>query len=356
MYLGTENPFAGMMRFDSKHLPQALQRVLETLQGRADANETALFARQLEYVFTQTYDILYPDLKARKLIPVNTQVPAGADSFTYAQFDKIGVAKIVHNYSQDFPNADVVGKQFKQAIVSLGDSYQYTIQDMRAAALAGQPLESRKAEAARYAMEVLLEKLAVSGDTGTGLLGLSNAPSIQAITKVSQNNAGTTASTWKTLITDALAKGNITAVAQEIQKDVNAMQRAIFDNTKGVHMPDTLVLPTDAYSVLATTPRAPGFTDDSLLDYILEVSPWLNQIDYWSRLDTAGALVNGVHGRMMMYQKDPQVLSLIVSQDFEQFAPQARGMSMIIPCHMRTGAVEVRYPLAVAFMDGVGGT
>jgi hypothetical protein len=116
-----------------------------------------------------------------------------------------------------------------------------------------------------------------------------------------------------------------------------------------------LVLPSSCYVALATTPRAPGFTDDSLLDYVLEVSPWLKSIEYWPFLDTAGASVNSVTGRIMCYQKDPQVLGLIISQEFEQFAPQPRNMSFIVPCHMRTGAVEVRYPIAVAYMDGCGG-
>lgn len=357
MYFGLENPFANLMKFDSKDMPRAVGRILEQLQGRSDANETALFARQLEYIYSQTYDILYQDLKARKLIPVDTRVPTGADSFTYSQFDKLGEAREVHNYAQDFPNADITGKQFKQSIVSLGASYQYSIQDMRAAAMAGLPLEARKAEAARYAMEIKLERMAAFGSASTGMVGLTNAPSIQAVTKVSLNNAGTNATTWAGLLADALSKGDITKAAQEIMKDVNALQRAIFDNTKGIHLPDTMVLTTDEYSVLATTPRAPGFTDDSLLDYVLEMSPWLSTIEYWPRLDGAAASSsNSVYGQIMMYQKDPKVLSLIISQEFEQFAPQPRNMSFVVPCHMRTGAVEVRYPKAVAYMLGCGGS
>jgi hypothetical protein len=358
MYMGTENPFAGLGRFDSKDMPSAVRNCLMQMQGRADANETAMFARQLEYIYTQTYDILRPELKARKLIPVDTRVPSGADSFTYSQFDKMGEAKIVHNYAQDFPNAEIVGKQFKQAIVSLGDSYQYTIQDMRAAAMAGLPLEARKAEAARFVMELKLENLASQGDTtgATNLYGLANAPGIQQFTKVSQNNAGSTAVTWNSLISDALAKGNLTAATQEIMKDINGMSAQIFTNTKGVHKGDTLVLTTPTYAVLATTQRAPGFTDDTLLDYVLETSPWLKSIEYWPYLDTAASLAptpgTANHGLVMMYQRDPQVLGLIVSQDFEQFAPQARNMSLIVPCHMRTGAVEVRYPKAVTCMTG----
>lgn len=356
MYFGKDNPFVGMLKFDSRSLPRATQRILETIQGRSDANETALFARQLEYVYTQTYDIEYPELKARMLVPVDTRVPSGADSFTYSQFNKQGRATIVHNYAEDFAGADIIGKQFKQAIVSLGDSYQYTIQDMRAAAMAGLPLEARKAEAARFAIEQKLESLTAFGDANTGLVGVTNAAGINVVSKVSLNNAGTTASTWAQLITDALAKGNITAASQEIVKDVLAMWRQIHNATKGTHAGDTLVLTTDTWSVLASTPRAPGFTNDTILDYIKQVVPGLKNIEFWPRLDGAApAAVNSVFGRVLLYEKNPRVLSLIISQEFEQFAPQPRNMAFIVPCHMRTGAVEVRYPLAVSVMDGLGG-
>jgi len=358
MYFGLDNPMAGFMKFDSKDLPGAIGRILETIQGRQDAQETAIFARQLEYIYTQTYDILYPDLKARTLIPVDTRVPTGADSFTYTQFDKLGEAKIVHNYSQDFPDASIVGKQFKQGIVSLGDSYQYTIQDMRAAAMAGLPLEARKAATARWVMEKKLELLAAQGDSATNLYGLANAPNIQQTTKVSQNNAGSTSATWASLISDALGKGNITAVAQEIAKDVLQMGKDIFTNTKGVHYGDTLVLSTPMYGVLASTPMAPQFGQSvTLLDYLLELDPWLKTVEFWPYLDTVANLAptpgTSGHGLAMRYQKDPTVLALIISQEFEQFAPQPRNMSFIVPCHMRTGAVEVRYPKAVTCMTGL---
>lgn len=354
MFVSVENPYLHTPKFDSGCLPTVVSRGLEAMVGRADAQETALFARQIEYIYTQTYDIKYPDLKARSLIPVDTRVPSGADTFTYTQYDKIGQAGIVHSYAEDFPNAEVKGKQFRQGAFSLGASYQYSIQDMRAAAMAGVPLEAKKAEAARYAIEKKLEKLAATGDAGTGMTGLANAPNLTGTTKVSQNNAGSTSATWASLISDALAKGNMTAAAQEILKDFSAMSQQVHNQSDGVFEADTVVVPTKSYSLLATTYVAPQFGNPtSLLKFILEASPWLKEIEFWPYLDTAASLqggTSGAHGLVMAYKKDPAVLSLIIPQEFEQFAPQPRNMSFIVPCHMRTGAVTVRYPIGVTFM------
>ena len=66
------------------------------------------------------------------------------------------------------------------------------------------------------------------------------------------------------------------------------MANTIFTQTLGVHKPTTLALPTAAFAVLATTPRAPGFTNDTILDFILESSPWLEEITDWPYLNTIG--------------------------------------------------------------------
>ena len=75
----------------------------------------------------------------------------------------------------------------------------------------------------------------------------------------------------------------------------------------------------------------------------------LKDCDFWNELNKAGA---SSLGRIMAYERTPEVLSLVISQEFEQFAPQTKNLAFMVPCHMRTGAVQVRYPKAVAYMDG----
>lgn len=347
-----ERPYGSGERFDLSDF--ITPHVLTGMTGRRfDANDTAIFLRQLTYIYSQTYDIKYPDLKARQFIPVDNRVGPGAESFVWRQFDKKGTAKIVHNYADDFPNAEVLGKEFQGRVVSLGASYQYTLQDLRAASMAGLPLETRKAETARRVMETAVESLAAYGINNTQfgqdlnptdqtsdtikMYGLTNSPNIQSSTTTNNWTSG--------------------ATVQQILFDVNQLQNLIFKNSKGVHLPDTLLLPTDVYGYLATTPRSPTFTDDTMLQYILKQSPWLKSIDYWVPLDTAGKKQDGttVGGRVMCYQRDPEILSLVIPQEFEQLPPQMIGMAFKVPCHMRFGGVTVRYPKAVAYLDGCAG-
>ena len=96
----------------------------------------------------------------------------GAETVTYYSYDKVGLAKIISNYATDLPRADVKGKPTTAIIKSLGASYGYSIQEMRASAMAGKSLDTRKAESARYQIDYLNNKIAWNGDEETGLRGV----------------------------------------------------------------------------------------------------------------------------------------------------------------------------------------
>ena len=116
-----------------------------------DADESIFFERELEALKSRTYDLKYPELKARSLIPVSFEAGPGAESISYEQYSQVGMAKLIANYADDLPRADVEAKKFNSPVKSLGASYGWNVQEVRAAAMAGKPLTSRKAAAAKRA-------------------------------------------------------------------------------------------------------------------------------------------------------------------------------------------------------------
>ena len=99
---------------------------------RFDSAEDAsvFFARELDYVKSQSYDVEYPELTALSLFPMSSEVDPGAETVTYYSYDKVGLAKIISNYATDLPRADVKGKPTTAIIKSLGASYGYSIQEI----------------------------------------------------------------------------------------------------------------------------------------------------------------------------------------------------------------------------------
>jgi hypothetical protein len=301
----------------------------ELTRLRFDANETSILSDQLRYVKAKTYDIEYAALKARQFIPVSNEIPEGAETMEWREWDTVGAAKLISNYADDLPLVDAFSKPNQSRIQSLGDGYQYSIQDLRRAAMAGERIDARRARAARDAVELKIDQIAASGAEEAGLYGFLNHPNVPLVSP--------TTGTWSG------------ASPTQIRADISKLARSIVSVTKERHQPDTLLLPTDTYGLLSDTPLASD-NQTSVLNSILQNSPWIKNIDMWEKLETAG--VGGTR-RIVAYKRDPDVLTLEIPKEFEQLPPQARNLAFIIPCHARIGGVVIYRPLAIAYMDGV---
>lgn len=314
---------------------------------RLDANETAAFARELEFIFAEVYRREFPDLVGRSLIPAKTGVPSGAESHTYTEVVEYGKAGIIHNYAKNFPSTEVQGFQNAQVIRSLGDSYNYSIQDLRAAALTKIHMPTEKADNARTALEQLLDSLILSGDSTTGLVGLNSASLVANFNSVTKGTQ-TTGTHWQT------------ASAKEILADVLALFQSIPNATLNKHNANTLVLDGASYNLVAFsmvqaidgTGAAVGFSGQTILQFLMANVPGLTSVIPWFRLNAAGA---SGHSRIFAMDRNPSVIYQVIPQDFEQMPPQPVNMSFLVNCHMRWGGVVSPYPKAIAYMDGTGG-
>jgi hypothetical protein len=299
-----------------------------------DSAETMFFARELESLKAQTYDVIRAPLKAFELIPVSTDAGAGAESIVYEQYDETGIAKIIANYADDLPRADVKGKEFVARVKSVGDSYGYSLQEVRAARFAGKPLEQRKANAAARAQREVWNRIAFFGDAANGLPGwLSNAnvPNAPVVA-----GAATTL-TWAT------------KTAAEILKDLNDAVNGVVDLTNGVEQPDTIVMPIAQYTRIASTPAGTG-TDTTILQYFLTNSPFIKNVEWANELK--GAFTGATDG-FIVYTRSPDKMTLEMPQMFEQLPVQERGLEYVVPCHSRIAGTLIYYPLGQRFAYGI---
>jgi len=301
---------------------------------KLDAGETVFFARELEFIKSKSYDVKYAELKARSLLPISYEAGPGAESITYSQYDHLGLAKLISNYANDLPRADVKGKQFTAPVRSLGASYGYNLQEIRAAKMVGKPLEQRRANAAKRAVLQLENTIAMFGDAEHGLGGFLSNPNI---TVVSVPNGVSGTSYWATKTPD------------EILKDLNTVANTPFNITKGVEMADTMLLPLNQYTQIASTARSAN-SDTTILEYFLKNNPFIKSVDWLNELKGVGVAGSD---SMLAYRRDPDALTLEIPQDFEQLPVQEEGLEFTIPCHSRLGGVLIYYPLSIARGDGI---
>jgi len=302
---------------------------------RLDATESAFLNKQLEHVRSKTYDKRYPQLKARRFVPVDSSVDSGADTVTYYQYSHFGTAKLIASYADDLPQAEVEAKKFTTNVYSLGNSYSYDIMDIRRSMKAGIGLPQLKANAARRAFEVKVDEILATGDSVAGLYGLLNQPN--ALTYTVPNDGTGTSTLWSTKTPD------------QIVRDMHGIAHWIVTSTKEVEQPNTLLLPLEQYNLAATTRMGDG-SNDTILTHFLNTSQYITEVASWDKLDGAGS---GPSDRMVAYYKDPDYVQGIIPQEFEQFPPQEINLEYRVPCHGRIGGVVMPYPHSMAYGDGI---
>jgi hypothetical protein len=337
------------------NIPAFTESFLRGNGSRADANETAVFGRALEHVLAEPFNVEYIQTKARQLFTFNTQVGNGAQTVTYNQYDRTGRAKLSHTMSDDVPVVEISGKQASNFFKSIEMAYGYSIQEWREAQMAGLPLDAMKASAVRIAVENEIERIACTGDTLHNLTGIASATSLN----VPLYTQGTTAGLSGTVTSGKVwlaGGGSSVASPSDVIADLNLFAKGMFDSTVGLFTMDRLVLPTKLFSYMNSTPGTQAaFNDSTIMKQFLATTPWIKIIDYWDSLSTAGA--DGKGRILGTSSRNPRAYEFMMSQDFESFPPTiVGGTKFMINCHARVGGFQIRAPLALAYMDGCGGT
>ena len=345
------NPAMPSTSFDQKdyevlRASQIPATLTETPAMRFDSAEDAsvFFARELDFIKAQTYDVLYPEFSALSLFPVSSEVDIGAETITFYSYDKTGIAKIIHNYATDLPRADAKGQPTTVPVKSIGASYGYSIQEMRASRMAGKSLDVRKGDAARYVIERELNRIAWSGDDESGLIGVLSTANDIPIFTLPTNAAGTS-----TRFVDK--------TPMECLTDINAIVAYTANLTKSVEQPDTLALPTDAFLYLANTPMIINIGTgavSTILKWILDNSPRLKEIVEAPELN-ADSYVTPYPGQgvAFMFKKDIMKFSIENPLPFYQHPIQPTGLEFQIPCEARTAGAVIYYPLSMLIIPGV---
>ena len=302
---------------------------------RLDSNESVFFNRELAYVKAKSYDAKYAELKGLSLIPISTEAGAGVNEIIFHQYRGVGFAKVIADYAKDFPRVDIYGEEKAVKVKGIGDSYGYSIKEIRASQRTGKNLDQRRAITARRAHDEMMNRMALKSNTADGTFGLLDFP---GITEVTLQADGTNSSkTWASKTPD------------QIVRDINDLVSAVMEPTSAREVPDTLLLPIAQYNDIATR-RIGEAGEKTLMRYILDNSPYIKKIDWLSELKNFGA---GGTNRALVGRFDEEHLTLEIPQPFEQFEAQQEGMEFTIPCHSECAGTIIYYPLAFAYADGI---
>ena len=293
-------------RFDMYR--RAVEAILQHDEERRDANETAVFARQLEDIDTELHRVVYPELRGEQIVPVRTAIHEGAEEHTYRVLDGVGVSRVIASYTEDLPRVDVQGREVTTKLFGHGASYGWSIQDMRRSRMSGLPLDNERAMLARETIARKNDEIIAKGESSISVTGFYNNSGVSLVSP--------TTGTW------------LTATADQIVDDLLKLERAIIVDSNAVESPDTVVLSPSQFA-LANTKRLSN-TETTALEFFLRKSQGVKNAEVWARGEAANAGGNGP--RVAMGRKDPKVLQALLPLPFYQMAPEQRGPGFVINC------------------------
>ena len=313
--------------------------LVQTKQMNFDdvSDASMYFARELDYVKAKTYDKKYPQFTALNHFPITHEVPEGAETTTYYSYEETGMARIISNYANDLPRADVKGKPSTAFVKSIGSSYGYSVQEMRGARMAGKRLDTRKPEAARSTIDRLVNTLAFAGNKENNIMGMLSADNNIPLYTLAQVGGKTA---WKD------------KSAAEILADINGMVAYQSKITNDVEKADTLALPPEVFIDIST--RQIPNTAFTVKKFLLENAPYLKNIISAPELAAVNKETNPYNTNVaLLYTNDKDKFSLEIPMEFYQYPLQARNLEIVVPCEKRVAGIILYYPLSAVIAKGI---
>lgn len=326
-----------------------MSKHLNSLQLHLDAGESAIAARALEHIEQRITETLYTELFATKYLPVIGGVDPGARLYTFAVVNQVGNAVVIRDFGQDLPSVDVTRTENYQGIVSIGDKFSYTVQELREIVLAErfgsiQRLDQARANNAALACARKADDMIAFGDAASGTV----MPIRGFVNNANVGSPGSASGSWATL-----AASGTDSDKQKILKDLTGMVTSVVKNSQMRVIPDTLLLDIDSMQLIGQTPISAINPNRTILEVFVDTQQKMQQpieVAAWPLLSTAGAA--GVK-RAICYRRDPTVVGCLLPLPFMAQPAQAKDLRYEVPCESRCGGAVVYQPFGVYYLDGM---
>lgn len=297
--------------------------------GLKDA-DNMFFERELIHVIPGLLQFEHSLITARNVLPVYNANDPTAETAEWRMIEELGEAEIVENYADDSPAATHRVGKLSNNVVPIRDHATWTIQDIRASAKVGRPVDATDVQAARTAMLRKENSLVLNGDTDHDILGLLS-------------------DTTKTKIPWDSAAQTIAAGTPDQNLDVfGDANDATISATNEHHKPDVMLVAPKVLRHIRRQMRS-ATSDTTVYSLLGSQLPNLRIVEM---PELNGAGTSGTH-MAVMFKRDITVMRIMAMLDIEQFAPERKGLSVKVELHMRSGGLLVQRPKAIRVIDGL---
>lgn len=295
---------------------------------KADATTAGIWtAQELHKIKSQAYEKDYPAGSALRVFPVTNELSDTDKTFEYQTFDKVGLAQIIADYTDDLPTVDALMSSEFGKVFRLGNAFLISIDEIKAGQRTGKPLSVRKANAAQLAHDMLVNKLVFKGSKPHKIKSVFDHPNISKIVS-------------KKWMDGETKKPEVASdeLAQAIEK--------IETLTLGQHRATHILIPPSMRKVL--TVRMPE-TTESYLEYFQKQNGGIT-IEAIAELED----YDGQGGKAaLVYEKDPMNMSIEIPEAFNMLPAQPKDLHFKVPCTSKCTGLTIYRPLTLVLITGL---
>ncbi len=301
-----------------------------TSHWKADAGEARLFALMLQHVVAAATPTLYTRNQARSLFPIDTSIPAGAETVLKQRVideDDLDEGGQISPNGDDIQMVEISGTSEIHRLVSFARGIYWSLDELESAAFAGVGLRNEKTAALNRSVETLFNLMAYVGYATAGTTGAYNDANIVL--------TAPTTGTWAA-----------PATADQILADIHDLIEAVELASGYNARPTRLIMPSSLVTFLSVR-RAN--TDLNVRTMVGQDFPGL-QIMECDRANTYD--VAGTGPRIMAFTPDPAMLNIAVARPFTLEPPEKHGLRFRLFGRMKLGGCICSMPLTAGHMDG----
>lgn len=283
-------------------------------------------SRDLRAMERTVLEPVHEELIGRSLFPTIAGVNPGAETYGYSVLTRSGAAKIIANGADDLPLVDEDIKRAFQPIYTIADGIHFTYQEVRAAQMAGQPLDTIKAVTARRAIAEKENDLIFNGDKSVNVKGLSNADGIQAL---------------------SADKTFAESTGAEMQESLRKAKALITQLPGYASARLKLVLPPKEFESLNS--RYSDYDSRTVLQVITDAG-WFQSVEVTTALAGKGDKDTDC---AMIFDSTETTAGFLLPMDITQYPQENKYPSIIVPFDERTGGLVIKTPYAIVKLSGI---
>ena len=307
---------------------------------------SSLFLRdQLKYVQNLVVEQDFPErlMASGAIIPISSEIPNGARTYSYKIMTYVGEAKILANGGDDIPMVDANCEERVAYVRTLADGYSYSLDDLESAQYANMNLDASMAIGARDVIEAKIDLLGYDGDAANNLLGFLNHPNVPNAT-VMDDGADAQADP-STLWVDK--------TPAQIYRDLVNFATATKTATNMVEIPENIGMPVAQFELISSTPFQEG-SDTTILELFLRTQRMSSAgVQNVMPLPYLAGKGTGSTDVMVSWRKRPDKIKYHVPLSFEQQATQQVNLGFKVVCRSKVGGIQITKPLSMRTAYGI---